>query len=203
MPVTSRWNSQAAAVTRRQGGFSLLELLIALLVFSVGVLAIAGLQIVSKQANYEGLQRTTASQIAHGLLEDVRMNGPGAATYLAAGQLGNGSRGAEPVPNCKTGAECNAAQKAAYDLWFWEQVLDGNLESNGGVGAGGLLLPTLCITGPPGGGAGTYQVTVAWRGTATLTSNVNNPCGAATGNYGANNELRRILQIPTFIDPSM
>ncbi len=198
-----RQKNSLAVRTRWQRGFSLLELLIALLVFSVGVLAIAGLQIVSKQANYEGLQRTTASQIAHGLLEDIRMNGPGAATYLAAGDLGNGSRGAEPVPNCKAGTECNAAQKAAYDLWFWEQIMDGNLESNGGVGAGGLLLPTLCIAGPPGGGAGTYQVTVAWRGTATLTSNVNNACGAGSGNYGANNELRRILQIPTFIDPSM
>lgn len=187
---------------RRQRGFSLLELLIALMVFSVGVLAIAGLQIVSKQANYEGLQRTTASQIANGLLEDMRTNGMGIATYLGAGDIGNGSRGAEPVPNCRGGAECNAAQKAAYDLWFWEQMLDGNFETNAGAGAGGLLLPTLCIDGPGAGGAGMYQVSIAWRGTATITNSVNNACGAASGNYGANNEFRRILQIPTFIDPS-
>ena len=48
----------------KQSGFSLLELLVALVVFSIGLLAVAGLQTVSKSANYEGLQRTTASQIA-------------------------------------------------------------------------------------------------------------------------------------------
>ena len=53
-------------------GFSLLELLIALIVFSIGLLAIAGLQTVSKQSNYEAVQRTTAAQVANGLLEDMR-----------------------------------------------------------------------------------------------------------------------------------
>ena len=124
-------------------GFSLLELLIALIVFSIGLLAIAGLQTVSKQANYEAIQRTTAAQVANGLLEDMRTNGNGIDVYSAAPQLGGGVIGAEPVPNCRDGSECNAAQKAAHDLWFWEQVLDGNLETNAGIAAGGLVLPEL------------------------------------------------------------
>lgn len=184
-------------------GFSLLEMLIALLVFSIGLLAIAGLQTVSKQANFEALQRTAASQIAFGLLEDMRINGDAMAVYLAAGELGNGSRGAEPAPNCKGAAECNAMQKAAHDLWFWEQVLDGNLEMIGNAGGGGLVLPTLCVEGPVGGVAGVYRVTVAWRGSASLSNNSNSLCGAAGGNYGDNNEFRRIMQIPTYIDPNI
>jgi len=187
----------------QQRGFSLLEMLVALVVFSIGLLAVAGLQTVSKQANYEGLQRTTASQIANGLLEDMRMNGDAIDIYRTATAIGGGSRGGEPVPNCSTGAECNAAQKAAYDLWFWEQALDGNLETNaGGAGTGGLVLPTLCIDGPAVGGAGVYRVSIAWRGTASIMNSVANACGAVTGNYGASNEFRRIIQIPTFIDPN-
>lgn len=187
--------------TFSQSGFSLIELLVALIVFSVGLLGVAGLQTISKRANYESLQRTTAAQVANGVLEDMRTNGVAMNIYLAAGDIGGGSRGAQPVPNCKAGSECNAAQKATYDIWFWEQMLDGNLETSGGVAAGGLVLPTLCIAGPVAGGAGTYRVTIVWRGSAMITNAVNNACGAASGNYGAQNELRRIVQIPTFIDP--
>ena len=192
-------------MTRRfaQHGFSLIEMLVALVVFSVGLLAIAGMQTMSKQANFEALQRTAASQIAYGLLEDMRVNGDAIATYVAAGALGGGARGAEPAPNCSGNSVCTAPQKAAHDLWFWEQVLDGNLEMNGNTGAGGLVMPALCITGPAGGGAGIYTVTVAWRGTASL-NNVNpSDCGTAGGNFGDNNEFRRIMQIPTYIDPTI
>ncbi len=184
-------------------GFSLIEMLIALVVFSVGLLAIAGLQTVSKQANFEALQRTAASQIAYGLLEDMRVNGDAINVYLAAGEMGGGARGAEPAPNCSGAAICNAAQKAAHDLWFWEQVLDGNLEMSGNAGGGGLVLPTLCIAGPVGGGAGMYTVTIAWRGTANLSNANASACGTVGGNYGAENEFRRIMQIPTYIDPNL
>ena len=174
----------------KQTGFSLLELLVALVVFSIGLLAVAGLQTVSKQANFESIQRTTAAQIATGLLEDMRMNGDGINVYRTAGVIGGGIRGGEPAPNCRVGTECNAAQKAAFDLWFWEQALDGNLETNGGAGTGGLMFPTLCVDGPAVGG------------TASITNSVNNPCGAATGNYGDTNQFRRMVQVPTYIDPN-
>jgi type IV pilus assembly protein PilV len=187
----------------RQNGFSLIELLVALIVFSVGLLAVAGLQTLSKQSNFEALQRTSGSQIAYGLLEDMRINGDAMNVYLAAGEIGGGSRGAEPAPNCNGAAVCNAEQKAIHDLWFWEQVLDGNLESDGNTGSGGLVLPTLCIGGPAGGIAGIYAVTIVWRGSASMSNGNASACGSASGNYGANNEFRRIMQIPTYIDPTI
>jgi type IV pilus assembly protein PilV len=187
----------------KQRGFSLLELLIALVVFSVGLLAMAGLQSVSKQANFEAIQRTTAAQVASGLLEDIRTNGDAIDTYTVAGELGDRSRGNEPAPNCRGANECNAAQKAAHDLWFWEQAIDGTLEDRGGVAVGGLVLPTMCINGPAAGGAGMYEVVIVWRGGAELTNAANTACGTLTGNYGANNEFRRILRVSTYIDPTM
>ena len=132
----------------RLSGFSLLELLVALVVFSVGLLAIAGLQTVSKQANFEAIQRTAAAQIAYGLLEDMRANADAVDVYLAAGTLGDGSRGNEPAPSCSGAAVCNPEQKAAHDLWAWEQMLDGNLETVDGAGTGGLVLPTMCMRSP-------------------------------------------------------
>lgn len=185
-----------------QSGFSLLEVLISLIVFSLGLLAVAGLQTVSKQSNYESIQRTVAAQIATGLLEDIRTNGGGIDVYTGSGDIGGSSRGAQPVPNCSAGSECNPVQKATFDLWFWEQALDGTLETTGGTSAGGLVLPTLCVNGPVGGGAGIYRVTIVWRGTASLASQGANACGTGSGNYGVQNALRRIVQIPTYIDPS-
>ena len=189
--------------SRTQLGFSLLEMLVALVVFSIGMLAVAGLQTVSKQANYEGLQRTTAAQIAYGLLEDIRTNGGALEVYSNAPDIGNGSLGAEPAPNCRDGAECTAAQKALYDLWFWEQALDGTMETSGGAGTGGLLLPTMCIDGPAVGGAGIYRVTIVWRGAASISNGNNSACGGGSGNYGGNLEFRRIIEIPTYIDPNI
>jgi len=188
---------------RSHGGFSLLELLIALVVFSIGLLAVAGLQSVSKQSNFEAIQRTTASQVASGLLEDIRTNGDAIGIYAASGEMGDGSRGNEPAPNCRGVNECNAAEKAAHDLWFWEQIIDGTLEDNGGVAAGGLVMPTMCVTGPIAGGAGMYEVAIVWRGGADLVNTANTACGTLTGNYGTNNEFRRVLRVSTFVDPTM
>lgn len=188
----------------RQSGFSLIELLIAFIIFSVGLLAVAGLQTVSKSASFEGIQRTTASHIAHGLLEDIRANGTGVGVYLASAGIGDSQIAAEPVPSC-TGlaSECNALEKATHDLWFWEQSLDGNRAVGADGSAGGLVSPTMCITGPVAGGAGVYAVTIVWRGITAMNGADPGLCGAAGGKYGAANEFRRSVVVSTFIDPSI
>ena len=188
----------------RQSAFSLVELLVSILVFSIGLLAVAGLQTVSKSANFESLQRTAASHAAYGLLEEMRTNGGGIAVYIASADLGGSVIAVEPAPNCSAmGSTCNAAQKAAHDLWFWERMLDGALEVGAEGASGGLVQPTLCIDGPVGGGAGIYTVSVAWRGGVSLVDSGLNTCGDGSGKYGAGNQFRRMVQVPTFLDPTI
>lgn len=183
-------------------GFTLVELLVTVIIFSVGLLAIVGLQSVSKRANFEALQRTTASHIAFGLLEDMRNNGGSITSYVTSGSLGGGSRGTVPGIDCRAaGADCSAEQRAAFDLWFWENYADGSLELNDQGAVGGVLTPTICINGPFDGSAGIYTVTVAWRGTVSLGNAAANGCGTGSGNYGDNNEFRRLVAMPTFLDP--
>ena len=182
----------------RQTGFSLIELLVAMVIFTVGLLSIAGLQAVAKKSNYESTQRTTAAHIAYGLLEEMRANGEGIDTYLASPDLGGGVLSAIPVPDCSNVASpCNATQKATHDLWFWEQVLDGE------GAAGGMLLPTMCIDGPAGGGAGIYVVAIAWQGPISMADSDISDCGAGAGKYGSGDEYRRVLRVATFIDPNI
>ena len=103
--------------------------------------------------------------------------------------------------------ECLLVSPLAFDLdpkfqiaTYAEHTV--NLETSGGVGTGGLFLPTMCIDGPAVGGPGIYRVTIVWRGSASITNMNNNACGDASGNYGALSEFRRIVQMPTFIDPN-
>lgn len=55
-----------------QGGFSLLEVLIAVSVFAVGVLALAQMQIVSMSGNTTARRITGAATLAQGKLEELK-----------------------------------------------------------------------------------------------------------------------------------
>jgi len=58
----------------RQGGASLLEVLIALVVLSLGLLGLAGLQVASLKANQDAGVRTQASILAYQIIDSVRAN---------------------------------------------------------------------------------------------------------------------------------
>ena len=57
---------------KKQKGFTLIELLISLIIFSVGLLAIAGMQIVSIKGNHFSSNVTQAAVLAQNKLEHLR-----------------------------------------------------------------------------------------------------------------------------------
>lgn len=188
----------------KQDGFTLIELLVTVVIFSVGLLAVAGLQVVSKRATFEAMQRSTATHVATGLLDDMRGNGSALTTYVAKGTIGQKSISGSTATNCTSLANpCDATGVAARDLGYWESVLDGNMEASPDGSVGGLVSPITCIVGPPDGSAGIYMVSVVWRGTVEISDPGINQCGADSGQYGDSNGFRRVIQIPTFIDPNI
>lgn len=176
----------------------MIEVLITLVIASVALLSSAGLQLQSKRSNYDSAQRTTAAHLAEDLLERMRSNPQGLLDYTLAGQLGGGAMGTAPATDCGV-ADCTATELAGYDLWNWEQVLDGAQEIGAAGNAGGLAFPTACITGPGFGANGVYTVAIAWRGTTGTVNPGVDPCGATSGSYGAGNEYRRILVVRSYI----
>jgi type IV pilus assembly protein PilV len=182
-------------------GFSLIEVLISLLVISVGLLSIASLQVLSKRSNFDAAQRTTAAHLADDLLSRMRSNPSALIDYLPAQPLGSASQG-PPAVICTEGVVCTGAELAAYDLWQWEQQLDGMETTVDGGAAGGIVLPTACISGPGFGGNGTYSVSIAWRGLTEATNPITNDCGEGSGNYGDGDEYRRVLVVRTFLSAS-
>ena len=180
--------------TVTQRGFSMLETLIALVVFSVGLLGTAALQTVSKKATYDSVQRTTAAMLASDLLERMRANPTVLDDYLGVLTV---MPTAMPATDCAA-VQCDPDEIATYDLWSFGRLLSGAAETTGTASSGGLMDPTLCVAGPADGSAGFYEVAVAWRGRSNLPNRSAHLCG--TGRYGTEEAERRLLTFLTFLD---
>lgn len=101
---------------RKEAGFSLIELLIALLVLAVGLLGMASLMMVSMKSNQSAAQRSQASWLAYDIIERMRLNTDtsttGNAYLVAAGD-------AIPAdPDCKANG-CSGANTATLDRREW------------------------------------------------------------------------------------
>ena len=68
----------------KQHGFTLLEVMIALLVLSIGLLGLAALQTTGLRSNQMATMRTLATQIAYDMTDRMRANPGGVAQYVIA-----------------------------------------------------------------------------------------------------------------------
>ncbi len=199
--MMARHHTPSMTTPERWRGVSLIEVMVAVFVLSVGVLGVTGLQMTAKRANYEAVQRTTAAALSQDIIERMRANPGDLDTYtnLGAGRTLTG--GTMAATACA--ADCTHAQLAQYDLYEWERAIDGVTAQSGGNNIGGLSLPTACITGP-NGGSGFYTVAIAWRGLTKLSNPGINACGQGSGRYdhggGVEADVyRRVLVVQTFI----
>ena len=168
----SSMTKSAAPTMHRMAGVGLIEVLVTLVVFSLGMLSLAALQGVAKKANFDALQRTNASLMAYDLLERMRSNSQVLASYVNVADMGGGTRsaqGTQVVSVCgDMNAPCTREQIAADDLTQWESMIDGNMEMRGNQATGGLVGATVCVNGPVAGGSGAYTVVIAWRGVTAM-----------------------------------
>ena len=108
---------------RMQRGFSLVEVLIALVIMSVGMLGIASLYVQSLQAGRTSLFRHNAVTLAGDVADRIRANPTAVAAYAGAGADNS----------CiAMGINCSNVQMAAHDVLLWGQQADDSLP-NGNV----------------------------------------------------------------------
>ncbi|MCW8944123.1 MAG: type IV pilus modification protein PilV [Sedimenticola sp.] len=144
-------------IIKRQSGMTLLEVLIALLVISVGLLGMAGLQVAGIKMTNDAYYRSQATWLAYDVYDRMRANLDQAANT-------NNYRisltdSAPTASNCAT-TSCTAAQMVDYDLAAWKNTLAAKLPQGNGE-----ILYQDTASGR------TYTVAVQWddsRGEAAL-----------------------------------
>lgn len=137
----------------REHGFSLLEVLIALLVLSIGLLGIAGLQTFSLQFNHQSYERTQATVLISEMFEKITANPVAARSgaFDAINTSGTFSYGT----SCP--ASCTATQLAAYDLFRWKTSIEDSRKLAQGQGT-----ITRVDGDPAGANAHVYEIAVTW-----------------------------------------
>ena len=129
----------------RQKGLSLIEVMIALAVFSFGLLALAALMASGLKYNTSALHRSYATSQAYDMADRMRANRLG----LDAGYYNNLSE-SDTDPDCIESG-CTPEQMAHYDIWQWNTDNARLLPE----GAGTVSLKS--------SDSGIYTITVAWN----------------------------------------
>lgn len=113
--------------TKSSGGFSLIEILVAIVIVSMGLLAYAGLQMTGLSQTHAALFRSQAAISTHDMADRLRSNLPGT--------LAGGYRTLETdslaMPNCAAG--CIPFDLAVRDLKIWQNLLSQHLPLASGV----------------------------------------------------------------------
>jgi len=111
--------------TRKQLGFTMIEILIALIILSVGVLGLAGLQGASLRSSNSAYMRTVATSQIYDFAERMRSNTKGYKLTVNGGDNAyNQLSGTPTYNNCNIetklpSAGCNTLQLAIRDISVW------------------------------------------------------------------------------------
>jgi len=124
-------------------GFTLVEVLIALVIMSVGMLGIAGLYVHSMQAARTSQFRHQAVTLAGDVADRIRANPRAGADYMVAGQDNSCIDG---------GIDCSPAEMAQSDILDWQTQAGDTLP------AGAVAILFNNAVSPS-----TYRIRVTWN----------------------------------------
>lgn len=200
-----------AATKRRLSGFSLLEILITIFIVTVGLLGLAGMQVLAQETELESYQRAQAVVLMNDIVDRISANRKGAACYAittpSSGYPYLGTAGTNKTNSPSTSGECTsvatsnpeARARAVLDLQFIDDLLLGSTEKVATASVGAMVGARACVGFDATRQA--YSVAIAWQGlTATFdpklwptTTTPETARMCATGLYGTDDARRRVV----------
>lgn len=140
---------------KKQKGFTLIEVMIAVVVFSFGLLGIAGIMTVSVKNNHNGYMRSQAAILTATIVDMMRRNKPG----VKAG-LYDGTYSGYVDVSSMCASTCGAAEITARDVGQWSSMLNQLLPN-----AQGAIICNINLTATWGDSPvdGFCTATVTWN----------------------------------------
>ena len=137
--IRNSLRAPAVARRQRQSGFTLIEVLVSVIVLSIGLVGVATLQAVSLKNNQSAFMRSQASALAYDLADRMRSN------VLTADSNLYDPGTAATITTCKTAVGCTPQQLAQNDLAEWNAAIGTYLPMGEGF---------VCIDSTPDDGTG-------------------------------------------------
>lgn len=160
---------QKTPLRRAQRGWTMIEVLVTILLLTIGMLSLAALHMRLQTSEMEAYQRAQALVLLQDMANRITTNRHNASSYVTTSTLGAGM-------TCPT----DTSTTSAADLRDWCQALQGAAETSGGSSVGAMVGGRGCIEALSSANA--YMITVVWQGLAPVSAPPSTvTCGA--GDY--------------------
>jgi type IV pilus assembly protein PilV len=142
----------------RSAGFTLIEVLIAILVLAIGLLGLAAMQGAGLKYNTDAYQRTQATVLAYDIVDRMRANKtaalkPGSPYIVTASNAASKMTASKDCDVADgTSIECSETELAAWDVATWLTALDDSMSVDWDNNP-----PTIART------SNQFTITIRWR----------------------------------------
>ncbi|WP_352297427.1 type IV pilus modification protein PilV [Pseudoalteromonas sp. 20-MNA-CIBAN-0454] len=177
---------------KRHKGFTLIEVLIAFIILSFGLLGAVALQAKAKQASFDSMQRAAAVALGNDIIQRIRANDTVNIVSNYEVVL-KSSANSDTFSSC-FGAVCSSSDIAKLDITQWKRAIRASENT------GTLDDATICINptsvADTGGKGFNIEVIIAWQGRQEFKANTNTgkvTCGDKTNNK------RRLVVLTSYI----